>query len=305
MTMRGICGTLAALAMMGCSRTELDGANHERFGSTQPSSPFFKVGYRDLAMDESPRIWHSRDGSIEAFPAAGAFTYDGQWMLVAQSPAPNPQDHIAWLDVHGQTIRSQSLPHSIEFARPRADAGRAAIVMWPDAVHAELGTLDADGSYHALVTGHFIAPPTYAPDGQTIVFTESVNNNGSQCLLETMRDDGSSRTTLVTAPGVMQGSFSYDQKRLAYSVLTVSTYEMAVLDMQSLTSEIVLADSGADRYWPTFTPDGSGIVFVEYDHVANTGTIRLLDLTTKEVTTLLDAGNNISWVSYGLSVADD
>ncbi len=287
------------LGLVACGgRTDLGarGVPVDAGANEAPEAPRgFKVVYQSLLMP-APLVWHSSDASTTAFPfdTFGPCTYDGSRMVVAT-------DAIHVLDATGALLRTQPFPLGAPaFVRPRPDGER--LLVTSDAA-GEVGTLDADGTYHAILGLDPTADAMYAPDGSTILGSGVEKGTGGS--LFTMRDDGTDRKVLATnATGFDWPDFSADGAHVLYATEAhPNETSICVLDVATHTTTTVLDTKMWPTIFPQFTPDGTGIVFVEWEQ--NVASIRLVDVSTHEVTTLVaDTGHGYG-IDTGFVVAPD
>jgi len=290
---------VVACAALACARTDL-GATQQRIDAgidARLPSTDFKVWYPDAHVAFTTHVWHSRDASIDDFPfdRVGAFTHDGYYMGVTRGAK------AFMLDSSGDVAWSQSVQGlDVYDAQPRSDGKR--LLVTSEAYGApptpSIGTLDSDGTYHPLAT-NIVDRPAYGSDGTTIVFVELLHDGTYE--LETMHDDGSQRTVwMTTATPVQLPSFSWDQQRIVFA----TPASIVVLDCASSATTTLIESDAATMYgFPSFTPDGSAIIYVEEAYEGAEDSIVRLDIATRARTTLLEGGT--SEFSAGISIAED
>jgi Tol biopolymer transport system component len=109
--------------------------------------------------------------------------------------------------------------------------------------------------------------PSWAPDGQAIVFSRVIDERATDVF--TMRADGSGVVQLTDNPGVHEdmATFSPDGARIVYTRVDEKTEDLWVMNADGSGQEPLIQGPRQDGS-PDFSPDGSQLAFVRDGHVA-------------------------------------
>jgi eukaryotic-like serine/threonine-protein kinase len=179
-------------------------------------------------------------------------------------------------------IQLTSSPMRLSFSLPSKDGKKLFVVGYT--FHGELMRYDLKSGQFAPFLGGISADMVaFSKDGQWAAYVSCLEGN-----LWRGKLDGSERLQLTFGPDyAMVPRWSPDGKKILFNSLTTAVkpariYEVSV---EGGTPRLVLPDDPHPQQDANWSPDGSKIVFGGGAHDA-TSTIRILDLTTHQVSTL-------------------
>ena len=146
--------------------------------------------------------------------------------------------------------------------------------LWsPDGKHiAYRGSGDRGGGYGvarpngsgdhrvAECEGYCSALPTWSADGKRLAFENRLDRTGPVDIVST-RADGSDRRVLVA--DAQQPAYSPKRAKLAYTAPNGSTWSLFVADVDGRNPRAVTPPSMGGVSWPTWSPDGTRLAFVD------------------------------------------
>jgi Tol biopolymer transport system component len=155
--------------------------------------------------------------------------------------------------------------------------GKIAFTSYRDG-NLEIYVMNPDGSNQVRITSNNVvdAAPTWSPDGRKIAFV-SQKQNGSFAIF-TMNADGTDRTEITALNDSYWAtwrplSWSPDGGRIAFhDSSAVSTgIDIFVVNLDGSGRQNLTADHAHWDLTPTWSPDGSKILFSRYDEYPDTG----------------------------------
>jgi Tol biopolymer transport system component/DNA-binding winged helix-turn-helix (wHTH) protein len=151
----------------------------------------------------------------------------------------------------------------------------------------EIYVEDIDGSNLERLTNHPArdAFPTFSPDGTQIIFNS--NREGENLDVYIMNVDGSNVRRLTNWPSDEEsfpGSWSPDGTQLFVLSERSGKDNVYIMNVEPFATREVLADASHDLRSPSFSRDGSKILFQSVAE-DNTAELRIMDVNTKEVRT--------------------
>lgn len=142
-------------------------------------------------------------------------------------------------------------------------------------------------------------PIAWSRDGTRLLVMEQSFSGAARADVFVINADGSQVQLTQGNPLVWEGSFSPDGTRVVYVNFTGSTGGVYVVDVRSLTRQLIAADSlscssfcsGQSSQYPVWSPDGSRIAYVDnrYDLARDEIWTMSFDGTNKR--RLVDLGN--------------
>jgi Tol biopolymer transport system component len=212
----------------------------------------------------------SPDGNSIAFD-------DGQ--NLNGSPLPMPNGHVYVVSVDGSSIRQ--IPSDVPASSPSwaPDGARLAVAAGGAGSSPGIAWLDVATGQTTKVTenpfvGYWDAEPDVSPDGAKIVFVrvrELVERGGERNLaaLFVVDADGSGLRRLTPwIADVGTPEWSPDGARIAFNVadhgLGSGRTQIHVVDADGSGRAALTDDRSSSSFWPTWSPDGSAIIFTRW-----------------------------------------
>lgn len=315
----------------GCSRTDLTGSPTSDATSPGPSDSRdagratvpFKVAFLSNADYLTPFwVWHSSTKATEKLPwqysGYYSFTYNGRFIVALDLTDTAQYGSCAAnvLDSHANLLRRQGFPAPWKNLQCGADT----TVADPAADHvtvygggrdpndggqvAFLGTLSADGGYRET-DGLRLAGVRYAPDGRTLVYF-----NYPERMLETIEDDAPDATPSKLVPAIGGGSFSFDQRSVAFISCKNYPFDcgIGIVDVATHAVHVVSLPETGRIFSPQFTPDGESLVYtretIKTAHPA-TYSVERVFIDSERVETLFQVAGLYPYGPPNVTVAED
>jgi len=144
--------------------------------------------------------------------------------------------------------------------------------------------------------------PSWHPNSQQILYTISTPNSIAGIWIYDLISDTSSRLTEIMGNqpkwnphGNAIVFYHYDGNTTYLSLLKSPSFQLEnLLDIESISD-------GHIRY-PSFSPDGTSIIFYTSETPDSEATIWIYDITNKRITKLLGGGNSPSWSLDGTQI---
>ena len=228
-----------------------------RAGRTEPArvtSQSFGLSLRHLAPDLEKRV------------ALRGASPDGRWIACQNSPPD-----VSLCDLTTGEVRVLKPAGSGE----HAFAGRALLLspdsrrlayVWlstqPGGVElTRIGVIDADGrNDRELYQGTSATLGSWTPDGKAIVAAAWTSDAQNRVLMLPLA--GEPTELWRFSPGDTVFDLSPDGHTLAFTrVVTPTNQDIVVVDLAT-KKEFLLASGPVDDFWPLWTPDGKGIVYM-------------------------------------------
>ncbi len=292
----------------------------------------YKIAYWISDPTSPLAIWHSKSQSLTRLPisdpnfsdpptfcASGLLLAVGRWLgggSGSELDLLHADGSVAW------TWQTWQAGLQGYYPDPRNDGNQLLLSVGyssPDAKSC-IATLDAGGSYTDVFCGGLGEGlgrgGLYDPQGARVVFSSSViDGDHLDTSIDVMRNDGSNHTVLVSSAkddptnGVSDASFSFDGRYVLYLNCFLGgtgwNCEIDAIDINTRVIQVIAAERTA-KSSPRFTPDGTGVVFLEQQpNVDGVYSIREVDVATGVVTTLLQDSGSTGYLAPILSVAPD
>lgn len=126
-----------------------------------------------------------------------------------------------------------------------------------------LWTIDAGGGDPEAIPAEGVTSPAYSPDGAWIGYVSSASGNGQELWLWSISEQRAVQLTDLGAR-TLAWSWSPDGRHIAFSNSLRGNYDIYTVSVPDGEVKRLTADTRYDVQ-PTWTPDGSGIVFVRMD----------------------------------------
>ena len=213
------------------------------------------------------------------------WSFDSKEIVYQKTVEPNnPDIFIYTLD----TGRSRNLTNNPAFdADPSfsPDGKQVAFVSSRDG-NSELYLIQTDGSSVQRLTTDPSddSHPVFSPDGTAIAFTSDRKNESADAYL--LVDPNGSRTVLPltdwpSSETVEPGCWSADGTRIAFFSDRNGKDDIYVMSAESFRVQAVLTDSQKDLGFPSYSPDGTKIVY-QMTAPDKSGGLAILDVNTKQ-----------------------
>ena len=126
-----------------------------------------------------------------------------------------------------------------------------------------LWTVAADGGDPQAIPAEGVTNPAYSPDGEWIGYVSSVSGDGQELWLRSLSEQRAVQLTDLGAR-TLAWSWSPDGRHIAFSNSLRGNYDIYTVSVPGGQVKRLTTDTRYDVQ-PTWTPDGSGIVFVRMD----------------------------------------
>ena len=126
-----------------------------------------------------------------------------------------------------------------------------------------LWTIDANGGDPVAIPAEGVTSPAYSPDGAWIGYVSSASGNGQELWLWSISEQRAVQLTDLGAR-TLAWAWSPDGRHIAFSNSLRGNYDIYTVSVPGGQVKRLTTDTRYDVQ-PTWTPDGSGIVFVRMD----------------------------------------
>ena len=141
-----------------------------------------------------------------------------------------------------------------------------------------LWTIDAVGGTPRALPAEGVSSPAYSPDGRWVGYVSSASGNGQELWLWSVADQRATQLTNVGAR-TLAWSWSPDSRHIAFSNSLRGNYDIYRVSIADGHVQRLTTDTRYDVQ-PTWTPDGSTVVYVRMDQWWVDHDVIAIDATT-------------------------
>lgn len=161
--------------------------------------------------------------------------------------------------------------------------------------NAEIYLMNADGSDVRRLTNHpaWENHPAFSPDGTQIAFNSDRENENSNIFL--INPDGSNLRQLTdwtSQETIVPGGWSPDGTRVVIALEKEGNEDVYVMNAEVYHPELVLADGTDNLSYPSYSPDGTKIVY-QAELPDKSGELRIFDTGIKQTHVVLKTENAV------------
>ena len=271
------------------SRLMIDPTNRP-IAFTSDRSGSFDLWLMDSDGSDSTRLTASDND--EVMPS---WSPDGTQVAFASAVNQESPSDICVINSDGSGLKNLTQTADVAELAPSWSPDGEQIVygLWTDGAD-RIHIIDSDGGESRMLAGNG-QWPSWSPDGERILFSRDRGPSGPE--LWTMKRDGSGQKALTDSDAEpTEPSWSPDGSAIAFVAASGDAdasdpvkwnEDIFVIPAGGGTARRMTTSAGNDHWPPAWSPDGEQLVYTA-DGTENVGRIVLIDLNTREITSLTD-----------------